>query len=110
MRKVTYIIDDLEYFKKLYEGENNLEEILNAINPFRCEYTLIGEEYESEYLSMDAEGNKLNIDDLNGYQKGVVLADCQRHFQGKPLDSGGKMPTGCIMIKEAVLYEDQRKN
>lgn len=26
MRKVTYIIDDLEYFRELYKGVDNLEE------------------------------------------------------------------------------------
>lgn len=103
MRKVTYTIDDLEYFRGLYRGVNNLEEILSAVTPFRCEYTLIGENYERKYLLLDPEGNKLNINDLNGYQKGVVLADCQRYFQRKPLESGGEMPIGCIKIEEAEL-------
>lgn len=103
MRKVTYIIDDLEYFRELYKGVDNLEEILKAITPFRCEYTLIGDEYERKYLLLDAEGNKLNINDLNGYQKGVVLADCQRHFQRKPLESATGMPTGCVKIVEVEV-------
>lgn len=103
MRKVTYTIDDLEYFRELYKGAENLEEILSAITPFRCEYTLIGEDYERKYLLLDPDGNKLNINDLNGYQKGVVLCDCQRHFQRKPLESGGEMPTGCIKIEEVEL-------
>lgn len=103
MRKVTYIIDDLEYFRELYKGVDNLEEILKAVTPFRCEYTLIGDEYERKYLLLDAEGNKLNINDLNGYQKGVVLTDCQRHFQRKPLESATEMPTGCVSIVEAEV-------
>lgn len=63
MRKVTYIIDDLEYFRELYKGVDNLEEILKEITSFRCEYTLIGDEYERKYMLLDAEGNKLNIND-----------------------------------------------
>lgn len=49
------------------------------------------------------EGQEISINELNGYQRGVVLADCQRHFQRKPLESGGEMPTGCIKIEEAEL-------
>ena len=102
MRKVTYTIDDLEYFRELYKGADNLEEILGCITPFRCEYTLIGEEYEERYLLL-VEGQEISINELNGYQRGVVLADCQRHFQRKPLESGGEMHTGCIKIEEAEL-------
>ena len=56
MRKVIYTIDDLEYFRELYKGAENLEDILSAITPFRCEYTLIGEDYERKYLLLDPEG------------------------------------------------------
>ena len=100
MRKVTYTIDDLEYFRELYKG---VENIFEDGTSFRCEYTLIGNDYEERYLLLDPDGKKININDLNGYQKGVVLADCSRHFQGKPLESGGKMPTGCVKIEEVVL-------
>ena len=102
MRKVTYIIDDLEYFRELYKGADNLEEILGGITPFRCEYTLIGEEQEERYLLL-VDGKSISTNELNGYQKGVILADCQRHFQKKPLEGGKEMPTGCIKIEEAVL-------
>lgn len=106
MRKVTYVIDDYEYFKNLYMGVDNLEDILNAVAPFRCRYTLIGEDYERKYLLEDMDGNNLNISSLNGYQKGIVLCDCQRHFQGKPLESGGELPTGCIKIEEDIIDGD----
>lgn len=99
MRKVTYTIDDLEYFRELYKGVDNLEEILGCITPFRCEYTLIAEEYGERYLLL-VDGQETNINELNGYQRGVVLADCQRHFHRKPLDGGREMPTGCVNIEE----------
>lgn len=102
MRKVTYIIDDLEYFRELYKEADNLEEILSGVTPFRCEYTLIGEEHEERYLLL-VDGKKISINELNGYQKGVILVDCQRHFQGKSLESGKEMPTGCIKIEETEL-------
>ena len=100
MRKVVYIIDEKEYFSKLYSRTDKLDDILSGIPPFRCVYTLIGEKHEERYILEDPDGNKLDINSLNAYQTGVVLADCGRHFQRKLLESGRAMPIGCIGIKE----------
>ena len=50
-----------------------------------------GNSYDRFELT-DFEGNKININDLNGYQRGVVLESCVRHFTGKePDDNNGYM-------------------
>lgn len=91
MRKVKYIINDLEYLKRVYDL-NDTDDILKDIQPFKAIYTLIDEgngNYYDRYELTDFEGNKININSLNGYQRGVVLYDCVRHFTGQKPQYGG---------------------
>ena len=105
MREVTYYINDHEYMRELYKDAPNLEDILSGLpDPFICVYTLKGQiipgqqvtEY-NHYELTDVVGRKIDTDSLNGYQRGVVLCDCQRHFAGKC-----DKPFGVVGIKEVL--------
>ena len=97
MRAVRYRVNDREYFKRLFmsEGvpEDRAEELADSMgDPFSCVYTLIDEGNKSpqydRYELTDLEGKPIHLSDLNGYEKGVVLADCVRHFSGAELKEG----------------------
>lgn len=105
MRKVTFKIDDKEYFKKELEKEylpNDIkEEILNSVKGFKSTYTLYGnEEQVDRYELTDYDGNQININDLNGYEKGVVLNDCYAYFVGGKYHSNADKPCGVVGIIE----------
>lgn len=91
MREVTYYINDHEFMRELYKDAPNLDSIMSGLSdPFVCVYTLKGlivpgyptTEY-SFYELKDVVGRKIDMDDLNGYQRGIILCDCQRHFAGR---------------------------
>ena len=87
MRKVIFTIDDVEYFKRMLQKQNVTEEaqkdILDNLNQFKAIYTLYGEgKNVDRYTLTDHDVNKVNLNDLNGYQKGVVLNDCMAYFNG----------------------------
>lgn len=46
------------------------------------------------------DGNKININDLNGYEKGVVLNDCYTYFVGGKYHSNADHPCGVVEIIE----------
>ena len=88
MREVTYYINDHEFMRELYKDAPNLDSIMSGLSdPFVCVYTLKGlivpgyptTEY-SFYELKDVVGRKIDMDDLNGYQRGIILRDCQRHL------------------------------
>ena len=100
MKKVTYTIDECEYFRMFYELDKDALKSLfeNTQPPLRCKYTLIEDCNGDRYFLTDPEGNAMNINDLNGYQRGVVLSECYNHFHGMPFGDDD-MPTGCIKIE-----------
>lgn len=94
MRKVTYYINDLEWFRNDLTHHNpeltlnQIEDILNNMSPtFTAVYSLIGESqperYELQIAFGDAELEKTNTnsDRLNGYHR-MILNDCWRHYMG----------------------------
>lgn len=103
MRTIEFIIDDVQYYRNCLTEDNVepdvIDRICDNLRSFRCRYVLIGDKYPDKYELWDENGNKININNLNGYERGVVLADCDRYFEGRPLDSTTDMPTGCIKIK-----------
>lgn len=102
MRKVTFVIDDIEYFRNLYKDqltEKQFNEIKNDLKSFKAVYTLIGNQNPDRYILTTPEGDKLNINDLNGYQRGCVLNDCHAYYNGKR-DFEGNGPCGVVEIKE----------
>ena len=95
MRKVTYYINDLEWFRNDLTNHNpeltlkQIEDILNNMSPtFTAVYSLIGESqperYELQIAFGDAELEKTNTnsDRLNGYHR-MILNDCWRHYMGQ---------------------------
>ena len=97
MRKVIFKIDDKEYFRRELEKENVpndiKEEILNSVKGFKSIYTLYGNEKQVDRY-------ELNINDLNGYEKGVVLNDCYAYFTGGKYHSNASQPCGVVWILE----------
>jgi len=94
MRKVTYYINDLEWFRNDLIHHNpeltlkQIEDILNNMSPtFTAVYSLIGESqperYELQIAFGDAELEKTNTNSnrLNGYHR-MILNDCWRHYMG----------------------------
>ena len=102
MRKVTFYIDDLEWFRKYYNlTDKQMEDLFSNSSSFRVIYTLYGDEKNVEHYTLtDYDGNKICINSLNGFQGGVVLSDCWAYFTGSKYSNGGKEPCGVIRIEE----------
>lgn len=104
-RKVAFIINDLEYFRKHYNlTDEQFNSMLADQKPFKAVYTLIGNDKTVDrYILTDMDGNKLYMDDLNGYERGVVLNDCYAYFTGGNYCDGGTDPCGVVEIKEETI-------
>lgn len=105
MRKVIFKIDDNEYlrreFKKEEFTENQIEDILKGLGDFKAIYTLYGNGKQVDrYELTDYSGNKIDINSLNGYEKGVVLNDCYAYFVGGKYHSNAENPCGVVGIIE----------
>lgn len=105
MRKVTFIIDDKQYFENDFKRqnpqltENQIDDILSDIVSFKAVLTLYGEEKSLDrYELTDKNGNQMSMNDLNGYQKGVIINDCYAYFEGKSYFNNGEHPCGVIQI------------
>lgn len=122
-KSIRFIIDDLEYFRREFLRQNpkltekQTADILSNMDEFKAIYTLYQDEKgQQRYKLTDVDGNKINLSDLNGYQRGVVLNDCWRYFNyymrhGKAPekysdysdtemnDTLGTMPCGVIEIQ-----------
>ena len=105
MRKVTFIIDDEKYFRKEFKRqnpqltENQIDDILSDIVSFKAVLTLYGEcKSLDRYELTDENGNQMNINNLNGYQKGVIINDCYAYFEGKSYFNNSEQPCGVIKI------------
>ena len=108
MRKVTFEIDDKAFFKKSLVEKDGLteekaESILADMDSFICTYSLIGGKMPDRYELTDRNGQKMNINDLNGYQKGVILNDCYAYYVGGEYDDNGTEPCGVIRITETEV-------
>lgn len=104
MRKVIFRINDHEYFRRLFYGrfpkvpEKQIEESLSHLAlPFKGTFILKGNRQPESYELYGESGEKLNINSLNGYQKGIVITDCYRYYEGKL-----EKPCGVVEIKEEV--------
>lgn len=107
MRKVIFKINDKEYFKKDFKRQNiniteeQTEGILKGLKIFKAIYILYGNEKQVDrYELIDYDGNKMNINDLNGYEKGVVLNDCYAYFIGGKYCFDSDSPCGVVEIIE----------
>lgn len=104
MRKVVFTIDDMAWFKKTYNlSEEQMKDIFGDKESFKATYILYGKEKTPDrYKLVDVNGKKININDLNGYQKGVVLNDCMAYFTGGEYHGRGDEPCGVIKIEETM--------
>lgn len=99
MRKVIFKIDDNEYLRKEFKKEEctetQIEDILEGLRSFKAIYTLYGVGNNVDrYELTDNDGNKISINTLNGYEKGVILNDCYAYFVGGKYYSDAKEPFG----------------
>lgn len=102
MRKVVFTIDDLEYFKRKFNfTDKQMDDFFGETESFMAIYTLTGEgKHPDKYELTDYNGNKIPLEALNGYQKGVILNGCMEYFvNGKSLKSQPE-PHGVIKIDE----------
>lgn len=107
MRKVTFYIDDDRYFRNQFKKENpsltddEIENIMKNMEPFRAIYSIIGNgKFADKYALTDYSGKKININYLNGYQRGVILNDCMAYFTGGKYCSNTDMSCGVTHIEE----------
>ena len=105
MRKVTFIIDDNQYFKNDFKRqnpqltENQIDDILSDTEPFKATLKLYGERKSLyRYELIDENGNQKSMNDLNGYQKGIIINDCYAYFEGKSYFNNSDQPCGVIQI------------
>lgn len=102
MRKVIFTIDDLVWMQKHYNlTDEQMKDIFPDKESFRVIYTLYGEgKNVDRYDLTDYDGNKIHMNDLNGYEKGVVLNDCYAYFTGGKYHSDTKEPCGVVDIQD----------
>lgn len=99
MRKITFNINDLEWMRQHYKiSDKEFDNIFGDKTSFQVTYILVGNESPDRYELFDMDGNKLNINDRNGYERGFVFNDCYKYFMGKTSD-----PYGVISIKEEEI-------
>lgn len=107
MRKITFKIDDEEFFKQEYKDyltEEQWKEFFKGTNPFKAIYVLMGgEKCPNKYELTDFDGNNLNLNNLNSYQKGVILNDCMVYFTGGKYFNNLDKPCGVIEITEETI-------
>lgn len=105
MRKVIFKINDQDYFRKEFEKDGctrkQTDDLLKGVGNFKAIYTLYGEgKNVNRYELTDYDENKININDLNGYEKGVVLNDCYAYFTGGKYHCNEDKPCGVVEIIE----------
>lgn len=108
MRKVIFKIDDKEYFRRELKKDNctekQLEDILKGLGNFQAIYILYGVGNNVDrYELTDCDGNRIDINSLNGYEKGIVLNDCYAYFTGGKYHDNADKPCGVVEIVEEEM-------
>lgn len=103
-RKVTFYIDDLEFFHNFYHLTNEqMKDLFDNQHSFKVIYTLYGFEdgnLPDRYTLTDYDGNKIDYNTLNGYQRGVVLNDCWAYYTGGKYHCDSSSPCGIVKIED----------
>ena len=109
MRKVTFYIDDVEFFRKFYNlTDEQMKKLFSDNDSFKAIYTLYGnEDLPDRYELTDYDGNRIDRNTLNGFQKGVILNDCWAYYSGGKYCNDEKEPCGVIKIKEEFTEDGQ---
>lgn len=111
MRKVIFKIDDIEWFRRFYEvPEEDFKKVFEGKESFKVIFTLYGNgKTVDRHELTDFNGNKKNINDLNGYEKGVILNDCYAYFEGRKYHSEARIPGGMIEVIEEIDGKQVKK-
>ena len=87
-----------------------LRKFLKEKNRFKVIFTLYGNgKTVDRHELTDFNGNKKNINDLNGYEKGVILNDCYAYFEGRKYHSEARIPGGMIEVIEEIDGKQVKK-
>lgn len=108
MRKVVFTINDLEFYKSRFESsivDGIFNDLFKVDGATKLILTLFGNGNNIEkYKLTDFAGNKVNINSLNGYEKGVIINDCYAYFEGRrKYFCDANTPTGVIKIEETEI-------
>ena len=73
------------FFKRKFNlPDKQMTEIFGDKESFKVIYMITSDgRNPDKYELTDYDGNKIPLDSLNGYQKGVVLNDCMAYFSCK---------------------------
>lgn len=85
-------------FSKLQKKEIN--NLFNDKKSFRAIYTLTGNDQPDTYNLTDYDGNRIKLESLNGYEKGIILNDCFAYYNGNKYFNNLPEPHGVIDIQE----------
>lgn len=109
MRKVKYVVDDIQWFQRFYKfTDEQMDDLFKNQESFKVIYTLFGDEKQVDrYKLTDYAGNKIDYHSLNGYQRGVVLNDCYARFTGGKYHNEKDEPTGVILIEETTIESEE---
>jgi hypothetical protein len=86
MNAIKYMIRDREYFERSLSecSEQDRNEILSDMGDFwDADFILLGTpgKIPERYVLTDLNGNNISLNSLNGYQRGLVLNECYKHFE-----------------------------
>lgn len=107
MRKVTFYIDDLLFCKEFYNlTDKQMSEMFGDSERFKATLELYGDnKYPNQYKLTDYTGGKININNLNGYQKGILIGDCYAYYEKRKYSNNMSKPFGVIKIIEEEVNE-----
>ena len=101
MRKVTFYIDDTQYYHNLYDiTDEQHRKTFKDITTFKAIYALYGDTKTAVRFTLtDYDGKKLDINKLNAYITGIILNDCLNYFSTEN-SNPDKYPCGVVKIEE----------
>ena len=105
MRKVVFTIDDIEFFRRKFKlSDKQMAEFFGDQDSFKVIYTIVGEGKRPDtYELTDYDGNKIDRQSLNGYQRGIIINDCIAYFTGASYHENDDEPCGVIKIEEKEI-------
>lgn len=108
MRKVTFIINETGYFREIYKQKLTREQAENIWSPeksFNAVYIMYGNGTIEDRADLtDYDGRKIDRENLNEFQKGIILAECNAYFENRLTKDADYPITGVVDITEEELY------
>lgn len=104
MRRVTYLIDDKKGLSKTVDGER-----LKSVKGFKVYYTLEKNESGIYYFLEDMNGNKIDINNLSGYQR-IYTRECFDCFTNKrEISNEYKDFIEILDVPREIKYSENRR-